>query len=358
MTTIKTCTWAPTVLTAQNLTSQSRLDGSEHTAYIPSSTLSAGPDLQRKLLSPVQQAEELGIDYLLVAQRWWGSGEETEGSSYDCLAMTDFYATHTDSIQLITAIHPGFFLPGPIAKWGATLDRITNGRWSINVTSGWNEAEFGMYGADLIEHDKRYERSTEFIQVLQGAWSNEEFSFAGKYYKVDGLRLEPRPTGKLEVFQGGQSTAALNMACQHTDWMFLNGGSLEKIARIIEQVRTRTKITGRQVQFALYSIPVCRSTDAAAKKEIAEMVSAVDPALLKRRAKRVDGAKGMWENTTNKIAMLDSNEGYASGLIGSPDTILRRMEEFHMVGVDCFHLTIHDEMFNAEVLPFVKQLST
>ena len=357
MATIKTCTWAPTVLTAQNLTSQKRPNGGEHTAYTPSSTQSAGQDLTRRLLSPVQQAEALDIDYLLIAQRWWGSGEEIEGSSYDCLAMTDFYAAHTDAIQLITAVHPGFFLPGPIAKWGSTLDLITNGRWSINVTSGWNEVEFGMYGADLIEHEKRYERSAEFIQVIRGAWSNEEFSFSGKYYKVDGLRLQPRPTHRLEIFQGGQSSAALDMASQHTDWMFLNGGSVDKIARIIEQVRRRTKITGRQVQFALYSIPVCRSTNAAAKKEVDDMVRVLDPNLVKRRADRVSGAKGMWEDSTNRIAMLDSNEGYVSGLIGSPDTILRQMEEFHRVGVDCFHLTMHDEMFNTEVLPFVKNLA-
>ena len=49
--------------------------------------------------------------------------------------------------------------------------------------------------------------------------------------------------------------------------------------------------------------------------------------------------------------MLDSNEGYASGLIGSPNTILRRMQEFRQLGVECFHLTLHDELFNTEVLP-------
>ena len=59
---------------------------------------------------PVIRAEALGIDDLLVAQRWWGNAEEIEGSSYDCLAMTAFYAAHTTRMRLITAVHPGFFL--------------------------------------------------------------------------------------------------------------------------------------------------------------------------------------------------------------------------------------------------------
>src|SRR5712692_3133782 len=123
-----TCTWAPTNLAGM------RLGGGPRRARSVAGL--HGPELQRELLVPVLEAERRGIDYLLVAQRWWGSGEEIEGSSYDCLAMTDFYAARTERINLVTAVHPGFHLPAPIAKWGATLDRLTGGRWSINVTSG------------------------------------------------------------------------------------------------------------------------------------------------------------------------------------------------------------------------------
>ena len=350
MAAVKTCTWAPTALSVQDLTRPAAATPA------PAHVGPSGAELAERLLAPVRKAETLGIDYLLVAQRWWGTGEEIEGSSYDCLAMTDFYAARTERIRLITAIHPGFFLPGPIAKWSATLDRLTNGRWSINVTSGWHEAEFGMYGAELLEHDERYARTSEFIQVLRGAWTQEEFSFAGRFYQVAGLRLEPRPRGSLEVFQGGQSDAALTLAARHSDWMFLNGGPPEKIAGILERVREKTKQTGRRVRFALYAIPLCRPTDAAAEAEVAAMTAAIDPRLLERRAQRVSGARGMWAEKDDRLAMLDSNEGYASRLIGSPDTILRRMQEFHRLGIECFHLTLHDPLFNREVLPMLPSL--
>lgn len=345
---ILTSTWAPTGMANLQLVRKVRA------SHAPVAELS-GQALQERLLTGVRTAEELGIDYLLVAQRWWGSGAEIEGSTYDCIAMTAFYAAQASRIRLITAIHPGFFLPAVIAKWGATIDRLTNGRWSINVTSGWHEAEFGMFGADLLEHDERYARSTEFIEVLRRAWSSDEVNFEGRFYRAHGLRLEPRPSAPLEIWQGGQSPAAIEMAARHSDWMYLNGGAPEKIGGIIAKVRERAGQLGRRVRFALYAIPLCRTTDAEANTEIGKMIDAIDPAIVARRIEKTSGARGMWASE-DKLSFLDTNEGFASRLIGSPDTILARMREFHALGVDCFHLTLHDQLFNREVLPALRTL--
>lgn len=348
---ILTCTWAPTVTSAPRLTAAQR---SAPNALIGDLR---GRELAEKMLAPVARAEALGIDHLLVAQRWWGTGEEIEGSTYDCLAMTAFYAARTERIRLITAIHPGFFLPAPIAKWGATLDRVTGGRWAINLTTGWHEQEFGMFGARLLEHDERYARSREFIEVLRGAWRGGEFNYAGRFYDVHGLTLDPPPHSReIEIWQGGQSPAAAAMAASHSDWMFLNGGPPEKIRAIIAQVRELAAAAGRKPRFALYAIPLCRETDAEAQETVEAMIDSIDPAAIKRRRARVGGARGMWAESEDRLTMLDSNEGFASRLIGSPKTILERIAEFHELGVDCFHLALHDRLFNAEVLPHLKRM--
>ena len=349
MNAILTSTFAPTGMANMRLTAKPRGPVRSSIRQL------AGTDLQERLLRGAREAEELGIDYFLVAQRWWGSGEEIEGSTFDCIAMTAFYAAYITRMSLITAIHPGFFLPAPIAKWGATIDRLTNGRWSINVTSGWHEMEFGMFGAELLEHDDRYARSTEFIEVMRRAWSGEEVNFEGRFYHARGLRLEPRPVAPLTIWQGGQSPAAIEMAAQHSDWMFLNGGRPEKIAGIIERVRQRANAYGRNVRFALYAIPMCRATDAEAEADIAKMIDAVDPAIVARRIEKTSGARGMWASD-DKLSFIDTNEGYASRLIGSPETILRRIQEFHALGVDCFHLLLHDQLFNREVLPALRTI--
>lgn len=137
--------------------------------------------------------------------------------------------------------------------------------------------------------------------------------------------------------------------------MFLNGGRPDKIGHIIETVRKRTAETGRRVRFALYAIPLCRETDSEAQGAVQAMVDAQDTAVLARRRQKVSGAQGMWQPSDDPLTHLDSNEGLASRLIGSPDTILRRMREFHELGVDCFHLTLNDRLFNRAVLPALQQ---
>jgi FMNH2-dependent dimethyl sulfone monooxygenase len=352
MSAILTCTWAPTAMAVPKLTKTSQWASKLVAPKVQ------GEQLQEQLLRPVRLAERLGIDHLLVAQRWWGTGEEIEGSTYDCVAMTAFYAAHTERIRLITAIHLGFFLPAPIAKWGATIDRLTVGRWSINVTSGWHEAEFGMYGAQLLEHDERYGRSREFIEILRGAWARDELTYEGRFYRVHGLRLEPRPIAPtLEVWQGGQSSAAVEMAASHSDWMFLNGGRPEKIGRIIEEVRRRASAAHRTVRFALYSIPLCRDTDAEANSELAAMVDSLDERMLALRRLKTAGARGMWASQDDRLTVLDTNEGYASRLVGSPQTVLERMLQFHQLGVECFHVTLNDALFNTEVLPALQRIA-
>lgn len=340
---MKICTWAPTVFSGSQVVAQGRR------ASQPEAQALTG-----LVKGYVEKIESLGVTHLLIAQRWWGNAREIEASSLDCLAMTSWIAAASSSINLVTAIHPGFFQPSVIAKWGATMSQLTGGRWSINVTSGWNMDEFHMYGIDPLVHDERYQRSAEFIDVLKGAWNEEAFSYTGKYYTAEDLALEPRPLGGLEIYQGGQSDAAIDLALKHSDWMFLNGGSLEKIAGIIESVRQRSA-GSRMPKFAVYGIPLCRDSDEEAWQETAAMIAAVDPELLAARKQRVSGAEGMWA-TPDELGMLDTNEGYSTRLIGSPNTILEQVRAFKEIGVEMFHLALGDPMFEKEVLPEILRL--
>jgi FMNH2-dependent dimethyl sulfone monooxygenase len=335
-----TCTWAPTAFAGPKIVRGAPAGGATP----------QGETLRAFVRGAVARLEALGINQLLIAQRWWGSGEEMEGSTLDCLAMTTFIAAHSERIGLITAIHPGFFQPTAIAKWGATLDRLTEGRWAINVTSGWHLREFAMYGVDAPDHDERYGRSSEFIEVMRGAWDHESFSYAGRHYRADELRLEPRPTSPLTVYQGGQSDAAIAMAARHSDWMFLNGGPPEKLAAIIGRVRTAAATLGRTVRFAMYAQPFCRATDEEAWATIDKRLAAVDTALVARRKHATSGAVGMWASD-DPLSVLDTNEGFAARLIGSPDTVWGRIREFEALGVDMFHLDLRDPLFVNAVLP-------
>jgi dimethylsulfone monooxygenase len=338
---MRICTWAPTVFQGtQVVTRQTR------PTHIPS-----GVDLTALTTGLVQQYEQMGVSDLLIAQRWWGNGEEIEASSLDCLAMTSLFATCTTNMNLITAIHPGFFHPTVIAKWASTLQRLSAGRWSINVTSGWNMEEFDRYGIEQLTHDERYIRSKEFIDILRLCWSQPTVDYQGRYYQCSNMELIPQPEFPLDIFQGGQSPAAIEMAAEKSDWMFLNGGSLERIQALIEQVRAACTKTNRQVRFAMYAQPLCRASDDLAWAEIDQKLASIDQSLVEKRLARVaDGAKGMW-HSEDPLSQLDTNEGLVPRFIGSPDTILDRITSYQALGIEMLHLDLRDALFCTEVLP-------
>lgn len=339
---MRNCTWAPTTFQGTQVVDRKPQPG----------TFPAGDKLAQVTTNIVSQYEDMGLTDLLIAQRWWGSGSDIEGSSLDCLAMTALFAGCTEKLNLITAIHPGFFQHTTMAKWGATLSRITNGRWSINVTSGWNMEEFTMYGIDLLTHDTRYQRSAEFIQVLRGAWDSTSLGFSGRFYQTENLQLEPRPEHPLTVFQGGQRDAAIGLAAAHSDWMFLNGGSPERIENIVNKARAAAQKQSRALKFSMYAAPLCRPTDEEAWAEIDARLARVDADLVEqRRARLAKGAAGMWSDTGDPLSVLDTNEGYAARLIGSPDTVMERIELYRNLGIDMLHLDVRDELFQSSVLP-------
>ena len=72
-----------------------------------------------------------------------------------------------------------------VAKMGASLDRISGGRLSLNIVNGWNVDEFNIFGngAWLSEQDDRYTRMDEYIQIIKRLWTEDCFDFDGRFYQ-------------------------------------------------------------------------------------------------------------------------------------------------------------------------------
>jgi alkanesulfonate monooxygenase SsuD/methylene tetrahydromethanopterin reductase-like flavin-dependent oxidoreductase (luciferase family) len=93
----------------------------------------------------------------------------------------------------------------------------------------------------------------------------------------------------------------------------------------------------------------CGRADAAAETQINAMIASLDREKVALPRARVSGARGPRAQSTDPLTTLDSNESYASRLAGSPQTNLRRLREFADLGVDRFHVALHDQLFSSEV---------
>src|SRR6476660_221156 len=176
-----------------------------------------------------QTAENNGFEYALSQVRYeasYGAEYQHESTGFSLALLLA-----TERLKVIAAVHPGLWHPGVLAKLGATADDLSNGRFCVNVVSGWFKGEFTALGEPWLEHDERYRRSEEFIRALRGAWTQDHFEQRGDFYRSSGYNLKPKPVTRPhpEVFQGGNSKAARAMAARVSDWYFMNGNSVEGV---------------------------------------------------------------------------------------------------------------------------------
>ncbi len=86
--------------------------------------------------------------------------------------------------------------PALHAKMGATLDVLSDGRLEFGIGAGWKKLEYKAYGYPYPSDRTRIEQLTEAIQIIRGAWTEERFTFHGKYYAVENLISFPKPVQK------------------------------------------------------------------------------------------------------------------------------------------------------------------
>ncbi len=116
---------------------------------------------------------------------------------------------------MISAVHPGMWHPGVLAKYIITADHISNGRAAVNIVSGWLKDEFTNFGLEWLEHDERYVRTEEFIRVLRGLWTEQDYSQSGKYYNITDFTLQPAPVAVPDARTGDLLRRQLHRGTGH-----------------------------------------------------------------------------------------------------------------------------------------------
>jgi dimethylsulfone monooxygenase len=316
-----------------------------------------------------KQAEDLGFDYGLAPARFIAShGWEYQQEAITCTAVL---SAQTQRLKLISAVHTGLWHPAVVAKMGATIDNYSGGRFAINILSGWFKDEYRAFGEPWLDHDERYRRSEEFIQVLKGMWTQDEFTFKGDFFRINQGWLKPRPISKPhpEIFQGGNSKAARRMAGRFSDWYFMNGNSVEAVKEQIDEISAIARQEGRTVKFGLNGFIILRDTEEEAHAQLQEIIANADPKIVNAFGEQVKQAGastrekiGMWADS-DFANLVQPNDGFKTKLFGPPELIADRIRQYYEVGVDlilCAFLHYTDELpeFGRRVIPLVRQLNT
>lgn len=205
-------------------------------------------------------ADRLGYTAVLTPTGTW---------SEDAWLATAAVVQQTARLKFLVALRPGLVSPTLAAQMAATLQRFSGGRVLLNVVTGGDEVEMRRFG-DRLDHDERYDRTAEFLEVLRGIWSvgspggPESFDHTGRHYRIEGARSIAPPDPTPEIWFGGSSDAALPVAAEHADVYLTWGEPPAQAARKIARVRELAAERGRTLRFGvrLHVLTRDRSADA------------------------------------------------------------------------------------------------
>ncbi|WP_411875799.1 dimethylsulfone monooxygenase SfnG [Vulcanococcus limneticus] len=314
-----------------------------------------------------QIAEKSGFDYALSQIRFTaGYGADNQ---HEPVIFSTALLRETERLNLIVAVLPGPWHPAVLAKQIATLDHLAQGRVSVNVVSGWFSGEFRAIGEPWLDHDERYQRSAEFIEAIKGIWTEDNFTYHGRFYYFDNYTLKPKPIQKPHptIFQGGSSRAARDNAARLSDVYFTNGNTIEGLKAQIDDIQAKAKANGHKVRIGVNAFIIARDTEAEAREVLAEIIAKANPAAVKGFADEVVNAgkaspegEGNWAKSTFED-LVQYNDGFRTNLIGTPEQIAERIVALKGIGVDIvlsgfLHFQEEVEYFGRRVLPLVREL--
>jgi probable F420-dependent oxidoreductase len=178
----------------------------------------------------VTRAEQLGFD-----SGW--TQEQVIGPMPNLgpIETMTYAAACTERLRLGCAVFVStLHNPVHLAKSISTLDQLSRGRLEVGVGTGGRGRAFAAFGIDT---DAFVARFTEGIRLMKDCWTEEEITFPGRFWQLDGTAMEPKPFQKPypPLWFGGNHPNALRRAVRYGDGFF--GAGSQTTARFTDQVR-------------------------------------------------------------------------------------------------------------------------
>ncbi|ALG14255.1 LLM class flavin-dependent oxidoreductase [Kibdelosporangium phytohabitans] len=303
------------------------------------------PDIDY-LAQVARAAEQLGFTGVLTPTGTWCE---------DAWLTTAALIAHTSTLKFLVAFRPGVISPTLAAQMAATYQRISRGRLLLNVVTGGDSIEQQRFG-DWHDHDQRYARTGEFLDVVRGVWSGKPFDFDGAHYRVAGATLLAPPDPVPEIYFGGSSAAALPVAAKSADVYLTWGEPPAQVAAKIEAVRA---LTDRPLRFGIRLHTISRDTSEEAWAEAAKLFDALDPAQVAKAQSQLAASESVGQRRMVQLhnGALDKGVrgleihpglwagiglvrgGAGTALVGSHTEVADLIAEYHSLGITEFVLS-------------------
>ena len=170
------------------------------------------------------------------AQEWTDTVRQAEDLGYASFQMDDHFGNQLAVVPALMAaadatssilIGPhvagvDFRNPVLFAKECATIDLLSEGRFTLGIGAGWSEKDYAIAGIRQDSALTRIARLREAVQVMKGLWGEGPFSYDGEHYTVAEVDAVPKPVSRIEIMIGGGGPKILAMAAEEADIVGIN----------------------------------------------------------------------------------------------------------------------------------------
>ncbi len=317
----------------------------------------------------VQRAEHYGLDFALsmIKLRGFGGKSEFWDHNLESFTLMAGLAAVTERIKLYASVAVLTLSPAIVARMATTIDSISGGRFGVNIVSGWQKAEYDQMGLwpGEAHFARRYEHSSEYVQIMRELWETGRCDFKGEYFQMSDCRLSPPPQAPIKVVCAGQSERGMRFAAEYGDYNFLAATGIntpKAFAHLNGQLLAAAQRTGRNVGAYVLLMVIADETDEAAMAKWRHYEAGVDEDALAWLNSQTGADKQAGSTSTAKAmsrpaGAVNLNIG---ALIGSYASVARMLDEVASVpGTAGVMLTFDDfligmEQFGQRIQPLMR----
>jgi alkanesulfonate monooxygenase len=313
-----------------------------------------------------RSAEQLGFEAALTPTGAWCE---------DAWLSTAMLAPLSERLKFLVAFRPGLTSPTLAAQMAATFQNLSGGRLLLNVVTGGESHEQRAYG-DFADKEGRYRRCDEFLEIVTRLWAGETVTFDGDFLKVEGAALQQIPDPIPDIYFGGSSPAAGDVAAKHADVYLTWGEPPAAVAKKIAWIRELAEKQDREIRFGIRMHTITRDTSEEAWHEADRLLEGIDEATIKQVQEGLKKSESVGQQ--NMLALNNGSKdgleiypnvwagvglvrgGAGTALVGSHTEVADRVEEYAALGIDEFVLSAYPHLegayqFGEGVLPILEQ---
>lgn len=305
-----------------------------------------------ELAHQVELAKNGGFDTVSVSEH-----HVTDDQYLNNEALLPYLSNHTGDMGIGTGICLlPYHHPVRVAEWGATVDILTDGQFSLGVGQGYRDEEFEAFG---IDKEDALGRFVEGIQIIKKLWTEDSVSYEGRHFELDDVSINPKPVQdpRPPIYIGASNTSSVRRAAQIADGWLGAHVPLDVIDEYAAAFRDERASTDHGDGY----VSIGREAFVAETTEAAEEI--VRETLMRKYERYIDwGQDEVFESDDfrSKWEQLKTDRF----LVGSPEDVIQEIERYQETvdpdrigvrmqyqGLDFEDVHSSIERFGQEVIP-------